>query len=83
MLAHTERVGADPLLPCVGEPDEVQQVLDPPGVNAGHPRSDRERRPATAPGMHRRCVTKLAARNRVELAIWPTKRDVSGTRPIR
>jgi hypothetical protein len=31
-------------------------MLDPPLVNACHPRCDRERRPATAPGMHRRRV---------------------------
>ena len=30
-----------------------QHVLDPTRVNAGHPGGDRERRPATASGMHR------------------------------
>ena len=40
----------------IGDPDEVQQVLDPSRVNACQPRCDRERRPATAPGMHRRRV---------------------------
>jgi len=55
-LAHAEGVGPHPLLCRIGDPDEVQQVLDPPRVNACQPRCDRERRPATPPGMHRRRV---------------------------
>ena len=59
-LPHAEGIAAHPAIGGVGQPDEVQQVLHPPRVDARHPRGDRQGRAPGSAGVHRGRVEQRA-----------------------